>query len=75
MTLQEWKSEVSRLETFFKEPPILIKEYQNGYSVIHDIPRFIEFHLASARANAGNLWFERYIKRLQELEEAIRNQI
>jgi len=75
MTLQEWNNEVSRLETFFKETPILIKEYNNGYAVIHDIPKFIESHLAAARANAGNHWFEQYIHRLQELEGAINNQI
>jgi len=75
MTNDEWIAEVKRLETFFKETPILIKEYKNGYMTVSDIPKFIDSHLASARANVGNPWFAQGISRLQELEQAIRNQI
>ena len=74
MTNEEWKAEVARLETFFRETPILIKEYKNGHSITTDIPKFIDSHLAAAKANTGNRWFEQYINRLRELELAIKNQ-
>lgn len=74
MTNEQWIAEVKRLEIFFRETPILIKEYNNGYSIIRDIPKFIDAHLACAKANTGNEWFVNYIYRLQELEQAIVNQ-
>ena len=74
MTPDQWKIEIDRLEKFFRETPILIKEYKNGHSIITDIPKFIDSHLSAAKANLGNMWFERYLNRLQELEQAIINQ-
>lgn len=74
MTNEQWIAEVKRLEAFFRETPILLKDYKNGHSVITDIPKYIDAHLACAKANTGNDWFAGYIKRLQDLEQVILNQ-
>lgn len=74
MTNEQWIAEVKRLEVFFRETPILLKEYNNGHSIISDIPKYIDANLACAKANTGNDWFANYIKRLQELEQIILNQ-
>jgi hypothetical protein len=74
MTNDQWIAEVKRLEAFFKETPILLNEYNDGHSIIKDIPKYIDAHLACAKANTGNDWFINYIKRLQNLEQVILNQ-
>lgn len=69
------QAEISRLETFFKTTPILIKEYKNAFMTISDIPKFIEAQLIAARGFSEKKDFNPPIARLQELEKAIRMQI
>ena len=69
------QAELNRLEEFFKTTPILIKEYSNSYMTIADIPKFIEAQVIAAKGFSEKKEFNPPIARLQELEQAIRNQL
>ena len=67
--------ELNRLETFFKTTPILIKEYKNSFMTVADIPKFINSQLVAAKGFSEKKDFNPPLARLQELEQAIINQI
>jgi|GEM_PF-1576457 len=66
--------EVERLRHFFETTPILLREWRNGCMIVKDIPAFIRLELNAARTFNPSHYFNPPLRRLQLLEQAIRNQ-
>lgn len=68
-------AELARLKTFFETNPILLREWREGCMLVTDIPEFIRLELNAAKTFNPKHPFNPPLKRLQQLEKAIRNQI
>jgi hypothetical protein len=68
-------AEVARLKNFFDTTPILLKEWREGCMLVKDIPNFIELELNAAKTFNPKHPFNPPLKRLQQFELAVRNQI
>ncbi len=68
-------NEIERLKVFFETHPILLREWKEGCMMVKDIPQFIQLQLNAAATFNPQHWFNPPLKRLQRLEEAIRNQV
>ncbi len=66
--------EADRLQQFFETNPILIPEWREGCMLIKDIPEFIKLQLHAARTFNPVHYFNPPLRRLQQLEKAIKNQ-
>lgn len=67
--------EIARLKLFFETTPILIKEWRDGCMIVKDIPKFMQLELNAAATFNPLHFFNPPLKRLQMLEEAVKNQI
>ena len=70
---EDWKNEISELETYFEGttiPAVPIK--LNACTTIVDIPKFIHSHLACVKTNNGNRTFLPYLERLRELQQYLK---
>lgn len=67
--------EVARLKHFFETTPILLKEWKEGAMLVKDIPEFIKSELFAAEHFNPNHWFNAPLKRLQQFEQAVINQV
>ncbi|MBT2561335.1 hypothetical protein J7E50_10875 [Pedobacter sp. ISL-68] len=67
--------EVARLKEYFDTTPILIKEWRQGCMVVKDIPEFIKLELNAAATFNPKHPFNPPLRRLQQLEQSIRNQL
>ncbi len=67
--------EIARLKEYFDTTPILIKEWREGCMIVKDIPEFIKLELNAATTFNPKHPFNPPLKRLQQLEQSIRNQI
>ncbi len=67
--------EIERLKTFFETNPILLREWTEGCMIVKDIPQFIQLQLNAALTFNPQHWFNPPLKRLQQLELAVRNQL
>lgn len=68
-------AEVARLRHFFETTPILLKEWKEGAMLVKDIPEFIKLQLHAAETFNPKHWFNPPLKRLQQLEQAVKNQL
>lgn len=68
-------AEVERLKKYFETTPILIKEWREGCMLVRDIPTFIKMELVAAAAFNPNHPFNPPLKRLQQFEKAVQNQL
>lgn len=68
-------AEVARLKEFFETTPILLKEWKEGCMLVKDIPEFISLELHAATHFVPRHPFNPPLKRLLQLEQAVRNQI
>lgn len=69
---ESWKSEVNEFENYFALAALPAQTIRlNGYSMITDVNRFIESHLATLRTYGGNARFLPYLDRLGELKQFI----
>lgn len=66
--------EAERLQHFFETTPLLLKEWKEGCMLVKDIPEFISLELHAARTFNPAHYFNPPLRRLQQLEKAIRNQ-
>ena len=66
--------EAERLQHFFETHPILINEWIEGCMRVTDIPAFISLELHAARTFNPTHYFNPPLRRLQQLEQAIKNQ-
>ena len=71
---ENWSSDINELETFFKgiatnNQPIQL----NNWTLINDVPQFVNNHLATVKANDGKRTFLPYFNRLQELKQILTN--
>jgi hypothetical protein len=67
--------EVDRLQQFFETTPILIREWKEGCMLVTNLPEFISLELHAARTFNPTHYFNPPLRRLQQLEKAIQNQI
>ena len=67
--------EVQRLKEYFETTPILIKEWREGCMVVKDIPAFIKLELNAAATFNPKHPFNPPLRRLQQLEQTIKNQL
>ncbi len=67
--------EADRLQHFFETNPILIREWKEGCMLVKDIPEFISLELHAARTFNPSHYFNPPLRRLQQLEKAIVNQV
>jgi hypothetical protein len=67
--------EADRLQHFFETNPILIREWREGCMLVKDIPEFISLELHAARTFNPSHYFNPPLRRLQQLEKAIVNQV
>jgi hypothetical protein len=67
--------EVARLKEYFETTPILIKEWREGCMIVKDIPEFIRLELNAAVTFNPKHPFNPPLKRLQQLEQTVRNQL
>ena len=66
---ESWTKDISELEHFFSSITIPTQPIRlNQCSIIKDIPRFIDSHLAAVKTNSGNRTFLPYLNRLQDLK-------
>lgn len=72
---QEVIKEIERLKEFFETNPILIKEWKEGCLSVKNIPEFIQLELNAARTFNPQHWFNPPLRRLQQLEQAVKNQL
>jgi len=68
-------AEVTRLKHFFETTPILLQEWREGCMLVKDIPEFIKLELNAAATFNPSHPFNPPLKRLQQFEKAVRNQI
>lgn len=68
-------AEINRLKVFFETTPILLKKWREGCMLVKDIPGFIELELNAAKTFNPKHPFNPPLKRLQQFEKAVRNQI
>jgi len=68
-------AEVARLKHFFETTPILLKEWREGAMIVRNIPEFIKLELHAATHFNPKHPFNPPLKRLQQFEKAVRNQI
>jgi len=69
-----WNNEIAELQAFFDKailPPVPYR--LNSYSVCHDLKKYIDTNLSSAKANNGNKTFLPHLERLHELRLLISN--
>lgn len=66
--------EADRLQHFFETNPILLPEWREGCMLVRNIPEFITMELHAARTFNPTHYFNPPLRRLQQLELAIRNQ-
>jgi hypothetical protein len=67
-----WKKEISELEDFFNSHPLPENPVRlNSFSLIVDIPKFIDSHLCIVRAKDGIEVYRTYLTRLQEFKEVL----
>lgn len=66
--------EADRLQHFFETNPILLREWREGCMLVRNIPEFINMELHAARTFNPVHYFNPPLRRLQQLEQAIRNQ-
>jgi hypothetical protein len=67
--------EIARLKEYFETTPILIKDWKEGCMVVKDIPEFIRLELNAAATFNPRYPFNPPLKRLQQLEHSIRQQL
>lgn len=67
--------EIIRLKEYFDTTPILIKEWWEGCMIVKDIPEFIRLELNAAATFNPKHPFNPPLKRLQQLEQSIRDQL
>jgi hypothetical protein len=74
--LETWSNDIAELETYFANTGLPTQPVKlNKCSTIKDCSLFIESHFATVKANNGNTRYLPYLKRLQELNEILINQI
>jgi hypothetical protein len=67
-----WKKEISELEDFFNSHPLPENPVRlNSFSLIVDIPKFIDSHLCIVRAKDGIEVYRPYLTPLQEFKEVL----
>lgn len=67
--------EIKRLQHYFETTPILLKEWKEGCMLVKDIPTFINAQLNAAATFNTAHYFNPPLLRLQQLEQAIKNQL
>lgn len=68
-----WNKDIKELEAYFKKIAIPTEPLKlNPYSTIKDCSLFIKSHLATVKANNGNLTYLPYLNRLKELKDFLR---
>lgn len=67
--------EVERLKIYFETTPILLKEWREGCMYVKDIPEFIRLELKAAETFNPNHPFNPPLRRLQQFEKAVQNQL
>lgn len=72
---QEVIEEIKRLNYFFETTPILIREWKEGCMLVRDIPAFIKAQVNAALTFNTTHYFNPPLMRLQQLEQAVKNQI
>ena len=73
-TVENWNSEISELETYFKSIEIPNNPLKiNSYSTILDCSLFIESHFSTVKANNGRTTYKPYLNRLHELKQYFLN--
>jgi hypothetical protein len=71
-----WDRDIAELERFFKIiklPSEPIRLYQG--TMITDVLLFKDSHLSIVKAQNGNMRYEPYLNRLQELKQYIKNNL
>jgi len=64
-----WSVEISELEKYFAAVELPSQAVQlNHYSIITNVPLFIESHLSTVKANNGRILYLPYLNRLQTLK-------
>lgn len=72
--LENWNTEINELEIFFAGTTLSIQPIRlDQCSDITNVPKFINSHLASIKANNGNRTFLPYLDRLRRLKQMIKN--
>ena len=66
-----WDAEISELEQFFDEVDLPKGTVINKWTKTTDVRKFIDLHLAVAKAQRGNPTFLPYLNRLQKLKKIL----
>ncbi len=70
----DWDKSIAEIETFFAGITLPTQPIKlNQCSTITNVPLFLERHLATIKANQGNMNFLPYLNRLQNLKEILSN--
>jgi hypothetical protein len=68
-----WNQQIEELEYFFKNITLKKKEIRlNQCAIISNCNKFIASHLATVKANNGNMIYLPYLVRLQELKDILK---
>jgi hypothetical protein len=71
---ENWNNDISELETFFNTMATIKQPIQlNNWTLINNVPQFVNNHLATIKANDGKRTFLPYFNRLQELKQILTN--
>lgn len=69
---QNWNRDIEELEIYFKTivlPTVPLR--LNRWSMITDVPKFIENHIDNVKTNVGKQKFVPYLNRLKELKQLL----
>jgi hypothetical protein len=67
--IDNWNAQLEELDSFFKNIKLPKKEIKlNQCATILNVNKFITSHLATVKANNGNLIYLPYLERLQKLK-------
>lgn len=70
-----WENDIKELEQFFGDTELPKGQFRlNNWSVITNVPGFIESHFACVKSNMNVKTFLPYLDRLKELRELLVNQ-
>ncbi|MDR0618811.1 MAG: DUF6371 domain-containing protein [Bacteroidales bacterium] len=69
---EDWSTEISELETFFKNTTLPQTLRLNDCTFIIDVLLFIDNHFQTVKANNGNITFIPYLERLQVARDYIK---
>ena len=70
--LHSWSNDITNLESYFAGITLPTQSVKlNPYSMVINVPLFIESHFATLKANNGKRIFLPYLNRLQELKQVL----